>query len=150
MPQSLSRIYIHLVFSTKNRVPSIQKKDFNTIHSYLGGILNNIDCQVIRVGGTHDHIHLLFRLSRTKTISEVVRVLKSNSSHFIKTLGDDYKQFSWQDGYGSFSIGKSALNSAIRYIENQEEHHRIRNYQEELIEFLKIYDIDYDERYLWD
>lgn len=150
MPQSLSQIYVHLVFSTKYRVPMIKKDDYVQIHNYLGGILNNLGCDVIRVGGVQNHVHILFRLSRKIAIADVVKNVKASSSHFIKSLGNHYRNFAWQEGYGAFSIGKSHLDRAIRYVSNQEQHHKARIYQEEFLEFLKLYDVEYDERYLWD
>ena len=126
MSQSLSQIYVHLVFSTKYRVPMIKKEDYTQIHNYLGGILNNLGCDVIRVGGVQNHVHILFRLSRKMAIADVVKNVKASS------------------------IGKSHLDRAIRYVSNQEQHHKARIYQEEFLEFLKLYDVEYDERYLWD
>ena len=99
MPQSLSQIYVHLVFSTKYRVPMIKKEDYVQIHNYLGGILNNLGCDVIRVGGVQNHVHILFRLSRKIAIADVVKNVKASSSHFIKSLGDHYRNFAWQEGY---------------------------------------------------
>lgn len=150
MPQSLSQLYIHLIFSTKNRIPIIKSEHLNVLHSYIGGILNNMKCDVIRVGGTSNHVHILFRLDKNISLSDAIRTIKTNSSRFIKSQSDCYEAFSWQDGYGAFSIGQSQMDNAIRYIENQEEHHKKKTFKEELLEFLKIYDVPYNEKYLWD
>jgi len=150
MPQSLSSVIIHLVFSTKNHRPVIAGPAASEIHPYLIGILNNLGCPSIQTGGVADHVHLLFRLSRTRTIAEVVEIVKSNSSKWIKTKGSRYSTFHWQLGYGSFSIGKSEMKSLIEYIKNQPEHHKKLTLQEEYRRFLERYGIPYDERYVWD
>jgi putative transposase len=150
MPQSLSSVTIHLVFSTKNHRPFIVGPAAAEIHPYLMGILNNLGCPSIRIGGVADHVHLLFRLSRTRTIAEVVDIVKSNSSKWIKTKGSRYSTFQWQLGYGAFSIGKSETDLLVRYIENQPEHHKKLTWQEEYRRLLERYRIPFDERYVWD
>jgi len=150
MPQSLSRILVHLIFSTKNRVavltPDIQKE----LYAYLVVVLRENNCPALKVGGFIDHMHLFFGLSRTLCIAEVVETVKTSSSKWIKTKGAQFAQFHWQGGYGSFSVSQSEAETVIRYIEHQEEHHRKMTFQEEFRKFLERYQVLYDERYVWD
>jgi len=150
MGQSLVKNYIHIVFSTKHRqsliLPSIETELF----SYLGGICNNLECHVLKVGGYKDHIHVLCMLSKKIALMKLVEQLKSNSSKWIKTKGDDFKNFYWQDGYGAFSVRPSEVKIVINYIANQHEHHSKKTFQDEYKAFLKKYEVSYDERYVWD
>jgi REP element-mobilizing transposase RayT len=150
MGQSLVKNYIHIVFSTKHRqsliLPSIETELF----SYLGGICNNLECHVLKVGGYKDHIHVLCMLSKKIALMKLVEQLKSNSSKWIKTKGDDFKNFYWQDGYGAFSVNPSEVEIVINYIANQHEHHSKKTFQDEYKAFLKKYEVSYDERYVWD
>jgi REP element-mobilizing transposase RayT len=150
MPQSLSRILIHLVFSTKHRVRILDSKIRSELHPYLAAVLTNNDCPSLRVGGVEDHVHLFFGLSRTLTVAQVVETIKTSSSKWIKTKGSEFSQFHWQGGYGAFSVSESVAKEVIHYIMNQEEHHRRRTFQEEFREFLKRHNVAYDERYVWD
>ncbi len=151
MPQSLSKILIHTVFSTKDRRPFLRDRGLREeLHRYLGGILNQLDCQPLIVGGVEDHAHLLSTLSRTSAASEMVKEVKRGSSLWIKSKSPDMQDFSWQNGYGIFSIGFSQIERLRRYIAQQEEHHRKVTFQEELRQLLKRYEIHYDERYVWD
>ena len=150
MPQSLAKLYVHMIFSTKNR-ESLLDRDIQTeLASYLGGTLNHLDCQPIEIGGTRDHIHILCCLSKNLSMSKVIEEIKSSSSKWIKPKEPRLAQFHWQSGYGAFSVSQSHLNAAIRYICQQEEHHRKVTFQEEFREFLKKYRVPYDERYVWD
>jgi putative transposase len=150
MPQSLSRILIHLVFSTKNRervlTPAIQAE----LHRYLAGTLDNIDCPSLRVGGVEDHVHLFFGLSRTRTIADVVETVKTSSSKWIKTKGAQFRGFHWQLGYGAFSVSQSDADAVIAYIRNQEQHHQKMTFQDEYRRLLNRYGVAFDERYVWD
>jgi len=151
MPQSLAKILIHTVFSTKDRRPFLRDRVLrDELHSYLGGVMNNLDCQSIMVGGVEDHVHILSTLSRTRQPAEVVREVKRGSSLWIKTKDPRLQQFAWQSGYGIFSIGFSQLAAVRRYIAGQEEHHRKHSFQDEFRLLLAKYDIDFDERYVWD
>ena len=148
MPQSLSKVYIHLVCSTKNREGNILMKYREEMFRYIAGALNEMNCNAIAVGGEKDHIHALFCLSRTKTLSDVVRDLKTNSGKWMKEkLGCN---FLWQSGYGVFSVSQSTVEQVVKYIKNQQEHHKKISFQEEYISFLKAYGIYYDEKYVWD
>lgn len=150
MPQSLSNLLIHLIFSTKNREPFLKGTVSAEIHPYLVGVLNNIGCTSIQVGGVSDHVHLLFRLSRTMAVAEVVEAVKTNSSKWIKKKGREFAGFHWQSGYGAFSVSQSDSNEVVAYIRNQPEHHRKVSFQEEYRRFLDRHQIAYDERYVWD
>lgn len=149
MPQSLSSVVVHLVFSTKNREPFIFKDIRPQLHRYMVGILNHLKCPSIQTGGVDDHVHILFALHRTTTIAEIVEEVKKSSSKWMKAEGG-VKEFSWQSGYGAFSIGESQVETVVRYIQNQEEHHRKITFQEEYRKFLVKYKIPYDEKYVWD
>ena len=150
MPQSLSRLLPHLVFSTKNREALISPELESELHPYLVGILNNIDCPSLQVGGTSDHVHLFFGLARTRSMAEVVEVVKTSSSKWIKTKGARYGGFHWQAGYGAFSVSQSEVEIVVSYIRNQEKHHRKTSFQEEYRQLLERYQISYNERYVWD
>jgi len=151
MPQSLAKILVHTVFSTKDRRPFLRDKLLHDeLHRYLGGILTNHDCQPLIIGGVEDHVHILSTLSRTYAAAEMVKEIKRGSSLWLKTKGSDLHDFAWQNGYGIFSIGHSQVETARNYIARQEEHHRKVSFQDEFREFLKRYEIDFDERYVWD
>jgi len=148
MPQSLMKLGVHLVFSTKYRQPWIDDAIRPELHNYLGGILNHLECPVIRVGGTTDHVHAFFRLGRTIAMCDLVEEFKKSSSKWMKTKG--YSDFYWQNGYGAFETWETGEATLIQYIENQQEHHRVQGFQDEYREFLKKHGIPYDERYVWD
>jgi putative transposase len=151
MPQSLAQIYLHIVFSTKHRRPWLEDKILRAeMHQYLGGICRNLDSPALIVGGVEDHVHLLCRLSRTHTVAEFLRELKRESSKWIKTKGSALADFHWQDGYGAFSVSASHVEAVQVYIANQEEHHRKQTFQDEFRLILKKYQVEYDERYVWD
>ena len=150
MGQSLVQNYIHIVFSTKYREPFIKPPVEAELHSYLGGICNKLDCHAIKVGGYKDHIHILCMLSKKITLMGLMEELKSHSSKWIKTKGADYEYFYWQNGYGAFSINYSEVDSVIAYIANQHKHHGKETFQEEYRSLLKKYNVEYDERYVWD
>ena len=151
MAQSLARLWTHLIFSTKNRLPLLSEKAIRTdMHGYLAKMLREQDCETLSVNAVEDHVHALFALSRTHSIASVVKEIKRTSSGFAKELSPTLAKFHWQGGYGAFSVSQSNLNEVIRYIENQEEHHKRVTFQDEYRAFLKAYGIEYDERYVWD
>lgn len=151
MPQSLARVWIHLIFSTKNRYPFLTDKQLRLdTHSYLATVLRNHECETLIVGGVEDHIHALFALSRNYSIADIVKEIKIASSKWIKEQSPAQKQFSWQSGYGAFSVSQSHLDQVTRYIERQEEHHKRVTFQDEFRAFLKKYNVEYDEQYVWD
>jgi REP element-mobilizing transposase RayT len=150
MGQSLVKNYIHLVFSTKYREPLIDEAIESDLYAYLGGICNQLECQPVKIGGFTDHIHILCMLSKKTALMKLVEELKSHSSKWIKTKGETYRNFYWQGGYGAFSVNPAEMDVVVRYIENQKEHHRKKSFQEEYRAFLKKYEVEYDERYVWD
>ncbi len=151
MPQSLAKIIIHTVFSTKERRPFLKDNAIRQeLHRYLGGILGNLDCQPILIGGVEDHVHLLSALSRTCAVSDMVKEVKRGSSLWIKDRDLAMSDFAWQAGYGIFSIGFSQIEAVKTYIAEQEEHHRKHSFQDEFRSLLRRYPIAYDERYVWD
>lgn len=150
MPQSLSKVILHVVFSTKNRVKTIPSHLRATLHAYLAGTCRAKGSQAYRVGGTEDHIHIACTLPRTLTMAKLLEEIKKSSSIWMKQQEQGIPHFSWQAGYGIFSLGQSQLPALLQYIDNQEEHHRTRTFKEELLELLEKYDVEYDEKYLWD
>ena len=151
MPQSLAKVLIHVVFSTKERRPFLRDTVLRAeLHCYIGGILKHLDCQSLVVGGVEDHVHGLACLSRTCALSEMVKEVKRGSSLWIKERDPTLAEFAWQSGDGAFSIGFSQIAAVRSYIAGQEEHHRKHSFQDEFRQFLKRYEIAYDERYLWD
>ena len=149
MPQSLSKILVHLIFSTKPREPLIGLETRPRLHAYIVGILDNLKCPSLQTGGVADHVHVLFTLGRTISPAQVVEEVKKSSSKWMKADGG-VPGFSWQAGYGAFSIGESQADDVTRYIQNQEEHHRKVTFQDEFRKFLERYQVAYDERYVWD
>lgn len=150
MPQSLSRILVHLIFSTKNRERFLTPEIRTELHPYLAAVLREDGCPSLQTGGVEDHVHLLFGLSRTRTVAQVVETVKTSSSKWIKTKGQAFAEFHWQAGYGAFSVSQSNAAAVTRYIQEQEEHHRKITFQEEYRRFLKLYQVPYDESYVWD
>ncbi len=150
MPQSLARIYLHILFSTKYRKPWITKSIRTDLHAYLAGTIRALKCEAYRVGGIEDHVHIACRLHRTISVSKLMEEIKTSSSSWIKKQDIEHQSFEWQRGYTVFSVGSSGLKSLLRYIDNQVEHHRSRNYKEEVLGFLDQYGIVCDEQYLWD
>ncbi len=149
MPQSLSAVYIHLVFSTKERRPFLHDRiTRDALHSYLGGISKQLDCPPIQVGGMEDHVHVLARFGRTIAQAEWVKELKRVSNLWLKDRGQI--DFQWQSGYATFSVSQSNLEQVKEYIQNQEEHHRKATFQDELRALFRKHDISFDERYVWD
>lgn len=150
MPQSLANVVVHLVFSTKDRLACLGPSLRPTLHAYLATVARNAGCECPRVGGVADHVHLAVRLSRTVTIAALVEELKTSSSKWLKTQSPELGGFAWQRGYGAFSIGADDLEALLAYIDDQEEHHRTKTFQDEYRAFLAKHGITYDERYVWD
>ena len=139
-----------MTFSTKERRTLIDDTISNRLFEYIGGICKGLECFPIQVGGYKNHIHVLCLLSKKITQTKLLEEIKKQSSKWIKTIDIKYANFYWQDGYGIFSVNPSELEIVEKYIENQEEHHKKKTFQEEFLAFLKKYNVDYDERYLWD
>ena len=136
MSQSLSNILVHIIFSTKLSKPFIAQAIKKELYRYTASILKDCDCSPIIIGGIEDHVHVLCKLSKTRSMSSVIEDIKKKSSKWIKTKGVEYKDFYWQNRYGAFFIGKSRVNTLKEYILNQEEHHRKKTFKEEFFELL--------------
>ena len=150
MPQSLSMVYVHLVFSTKHRQPFLRDTPLrNSLHAQPGGNSKRLDCPPIIVGGVEDHVHLLCRFGRTITQADWVKELKRVSNTWLKEQGPEYSRFAWQGGYADFSVSQSKLEEVTQYIADQEEQHRKMSFQDECVLFLK-HEQQCDERYVWD
>jgi putative transposase len=150
MPQSLASILVHLIYSTKNREPLITPEIEPELFAYQSKVLQEMKSPAILINGTEDHIHALFRLGRTVALCDVVEEVKKSSSRWIKTKGRAFADFQWQAGYGAFSLGESGLPAAKLYVQKQKEHHRKQSFQDEFRAFLRKYEIEFDERYVWD
>jgi putative transposase len=148
MPSTHVSLYVHLVFSTKERHRWIKDSWEERLHSYIGGILRNIGGVADKIGGDLDHVHILASLKPTHCIAYVLRDLKASSSAWVhREIG--IPDFEWQDGYGAYSVSSSALGGLRKYIAQQKMHHRIKTFQEEYLELLRENGIEFDERYLW-
>ncbi|MBS1542622.1 MAG: IS200/IS605 family transposase [Bacteroidetes bacterium] len=150
MAQTLVKNYLHIVFSTKGRAPFIHPSIENELHFYMTGICTELGCYPIKIGGYNNHVHILCNLSKRITLAAFMEKLKGNSSKWIKTKGHEFRNFYWQGGYAAFSVAESDLQRLIKYLNNQHEHHEKATFKEEYISFLEKYEVDYDERYLWD
>jgi REP element-mobilizing transposase RayT len=151
MPQSLSKVLLHIVFSTKHRAPWLKDPAIRQeLHKYMMGILQGLECWPLALDGVEDHVHCLCQLSRKIAVMDLIEELKTSSSKWIKTKGRDYRNFHWQAGYGVFSVSESKRPDVTRYIQNQEEHHRQNTYQDEFRALCARHQIEIDERYVWD
>lgn len=151
MPQSLAQIYVHLVFSTKDRRPLLADQNIrDEMHKFIGGASNQLDCPVLRVGGVADHVHILCRLAKTLAVSELVKELKRTSSLWVKTKSIAHGDFHWQNGFGAFSVSPGHVEPLRTYISSQDDHHRTESFQDEFRRLLKKYGVEWDERYVWD
>ena len=150
MSQSLSKIYIHLVFSTKGRTQTLPKQHLNEVHAYIANLLNNNNCPAILVGGTYDHVHILYTQSKTSTLSDTIRLIKANTSRWINSKNGGHTPFAWQDGYGAFSISHNHVDAVKQYISNQAEHHHTIDFKEEFRRLCQLYDVQINETYAWD
>ena len=150
MSQSLSKIYLHLIFSTKDRIPYLTDRGLRReVHAYLAGACRDLGSPSIAVGGVEDHVHMLFYMSRTSPVSDLVAELKRESSKWIKSKDSSLASFYWQKGYGVFSISPAHVEALTSYIANQESHHRNESFQDEYRRLLRKYDVEFDERYVW-
>lgn len=150
MPQSLSKVYVHIVFSTKYRKRLIHDEIKEPLFEYIGGICRQLECNPLQVGGHEDHIHILCLLSRKISIMKLLNEVKKSSSRWIKTKGDEYSDFYWQGGYGIFSVNPKDVKIVKNYIKTQEEHHQKSDFKTEFRGFLKKNNVEFDERYVWD
>ena len=151
MPQSLSAVFLHIIYATKNRESWLRDKTVReAAHEYIGGIAKNLDCQPVRIGGVADHVHILAQLGRTVAMAELVKELKRGSTLWLREKHPPLAGFEWQAGYAAFSVSVSKLDDVIEYIAHQEEHHKTVTFQDELRAFFKKHKVEYDEKYVWD
>jgi putative transposase len=148
MPQSFVQIYVHMVFHTKNNVALIREETESELYAYMGGILKNCKSIPIKIGGTANHIHILCTLPKTMALSDLMEGVKKSSSKWIKAKAVHYRSFYWQDGYGGFSVSKSAVDIVSDYISNQKKHHNKVTAKDEYIQLLEENGVEFDERYI--
>jgi len=149
MAQSLSKLFVHIIYHIKMTSVKIRTEDKNDLYAYMGAIIKDNDSIPILINGVGDHVHILCVMSKNRALSKLIEEIKGNSSRWIKTFHPYYKNFAWQGGYGGFSVSPSLHDKTKKYIENQEEHHKKMTFQEEYRMFLKEYGIEYDEQYVW-
>ena len=150
MAQSLSKIYIHLIFHIKSTSLKIRENDLGRLHQYIGKLVKTSGCTEIKAGGIGDHVHVLFILSKDVTISQIVEEIKRNSSRWIKDFDPVYYRFfAWQGGYAAYSISQSVVDKTLQYIDNQKEHHTKHSFAEEYKAFLDLYKVEYDEKFVF-
>lgn len=149
MAHTFTNLLTHVVFSTSGRAPHLDDNIRSDAHAYMGGILRELNIQTITIGGTSDHVHLLFRLRTDLTLADSMRLVKTNSSRWFKERWPHRRTFAWQGGYGAFSVSQSNRSNVIRYIQNQPEHHRRISYEGEFVTLLKRHAVQFDEQYLW-
>ncbi|MBL8825017.1 MAG: IS200/IS605 family transposase [Planctomycetia bacterium] len=151
MPQSLSQVLLHIIFSTKHRAARLQDVELRKrLHAYMATILNDNDSPTLIINGTENHIHILCMLSRKWSVAQLIQEVKTEPSKWLKQQRPDYFDFHWQNGYGAFSVSSSMKDTVYRYIENQEEHHRAMSYEDEFRTICSKHGISWDERYVWD
>jgi putative transposase len=150
MSQSLTNLYLHIIFSTKNRVTCLENLVTPELYKYFCGILNNLECAPIKIGGYYDHMHILCCLSKKITLIKLLEEIKKSSSKWIKTKGEQFENFHWQDGYGAFTVSPKQIKNLISYIERQHEHHDKKVFKDEYIDLLTENNIGFDERYFLD
>jgi len=149
MAHTFTSLLTHAVFSTASRAPFLADAIRPEMHAYLGGILRELHAAPIAIGGTADHVHLLVRLPADLAVADCLRVVKTNSSRWVKEKWPERHSFAWQGGYGAFSVSESMRGAVIRYIQDQARHHRRISFQQEFLAMLKKHDLEFDEQYLW-
>ena len=150
MPQSLAKMYAHVIFSTKHRERYLVPEMQTDLHAYMGGTLNGLDCIPIEINSEPEHVHALFLLGRTIALSEAIGALKKSSNDWFRARDPKFSHFYWQGGYGAFSVSQSGVEEVRNYIRTQHEHHKQSSFQDEFRAFLRRYEIEFDERYVWD
>ncbi|MCL2328481.1 MAG: transposase [Bacteroidetes bacterium] len=149
MSQSLSKLYVHIVFHIKNNDVTICPEDEKELYAYIGGIIKANNALPIMINGTENHVHILTTMSKNISLAQFVEEIKRNSSRWIKSKGEHYRFFAWQGGYAGYSVSQSKVKIVENYIEKQKEHHKSETFQEEYVKFLREYNVDFDEKYLW-
>lgn len=150
MGHTSANVLVHLIFSTKQRMPLISSEIREDLRAYMGGIVREMKGIALAINGTADHVHLLVRIVPVCSVADLVRVVKTNSSRWVHEKWPQRHRFGWQTGYGAFSVSESNVIAVEKYIAEQEEHHKRHSFQEEFVGFLKKNKISYDERYIWD
>ncbi len=150
MSQSLTKLIIHLIYSTKRREPDLGDEIRDELQRYTAGILQELESPAILINSVPDHVHILYLHSKNLSVSKVVEEVKKGSSKWLKTRGPGYSGFHWQNGYGAFSVSQSGVAEVRKCIQAQKEHHTRKTFQEEYREFLRRYEVAFDERYVWD
>ena len=149
MSQTLVKLLVHIVFSTKDRRASITPEIEPELFAYMAGTLKKLGCPCLAINGVPNHVHLLISLSKNIALSHAMEEVKKSSSKWIKTKDEKFRRFAWQEGYGAFSIGESNIEALRKYIAEQKRHHRVKPFESELLEILKKYRVKYDPRYIW-
>jgi REP element-mobilizing transposase RayT len=148
MANTYTQIHIHAVFAVQNRLSLIQTRWQDELYKYISGIIVNNGHKLLQIGGMSDHVHILFGMRPTQSLSDLLKDIKGSSSLWINQQKFVVGQFSWQEGYGAFSYSKSQINDIVKYIQQQEIHHKQLNFQDEYIKILKLFEIKYDEKYI--
>ncbi|MDO8140087.1 MAG: IS200/IS605 family transposase [Candidatus Brocadiales bacterium] len=149
MADTFTFLGMHFVFSTKNRIPLIDDIIRERLHAYIGGIIREIGGTLVEINAMPEHIHFYAYVPKTISVAKFMEIVKANSSKWVHDTLPHKNNFGWQDGYGAFSVSKSSEDAIIQYIRSQQEHHRKKSFQEEFIDFLNKYGIEYDENYIW-
>ncbi|GHT72859.1 transposase [Bacteroidia bacterium] len=150
MSQSLSKLWVHIIFHIKNKSVEIKEETKTELYAYMGAIIKDNESIPIIINGMNDHVHILCVMSKNIALAKLVEEIKRHSSRWIKTKDKYYQFFAWQGGYGGFSVSPSLYEKTKMYIENQAEHHKVRTFMDEYRMFLKEYEVEYDEQYLWE
>jgi REP element-mobilizing transposase RayT len=149
MAQTLVKLLVHIVFSTKDRRNSITPEIEPELFAYMAGTLKKLDCPCLAINGVPNHVHILIAMSKNHALSKVMEDVKKSSSKWIKTKDEKFGRFTWQEGYGAFSIGESNVEALKKYIAEQKAHHRVKPFETEFLEILKKYRVKHDPRYIW-
>lgn len=149
MSQSLSKLYVHIVFHIKNNDALIRAEDEKELYAYIGGVIKANEALPIKINGTENHLHILTTMSKNLSLAKFVEEIKRNSSRWIKSKGEHYQSFAWQGGYAGYSVSQSKVDAVEKYIENQKKHHETETFQEEYVRFLREYHVAFDEKFLW-
>lgn len=150
MPQSLVKNYLHIIFSTKYRNDFIDEQIESQLFRYIASLCKEMESPALIIGGADNHIHILCLLSRKIALMKLVQEIKAHSSKWMKTKGDKYEDFFWQDGYGAFSVSPNNIFTVSNYIKNQREHHKEMDFKTEVLNYYEKYKMEYNEKYLWD
>jgi len=150
MSQSLSQLYVHVIFHIKYNSVSIRAEDENELYAYIGGIIKANQSLPIKINGTENHLHILAIMSKNISLAKFVEEIKRNSSRWIKMKGGHYSLFAWQGGYAGYSVSQTKLKVVEKYIENQKEHHKQEAFEDEYLKFLREHNISFDEKHIWE